>query len=223
MSSMPTIQAMHLLPMEPADVASGLALLIWQVDRPAGWWLRLTVNDEPLATVPAAWGEAWLHLDRRQANTVNAALTDQPDRVFAATPALRALRDLDWPPDARVRVIREGQVIHDAPLWSARDSRPGFGGLFGHGGFGRDGATAPGLGLSELGVGPFGLDDDAWSWQPDRPDDDADLTLAILTADGRTLATHTASSTPVHSTPEPPREMRLDPDWTLHFSTASAG
>lgn len=222
MNPAPTIQALHLLPGDPTDVGATLALLTWRVDRPAGWWLRLTVNDEPLAFVPAAWGETWLHLDRRRDLTVQATLTDGPDQAVAETAALRVLRDLDWPPDARVRISRDQQTIHDAPLWSARDSRPGFGGLFGHGGFGRDGATARGIGLSEMGIGPFGLDDNAWTWQPDRPLDDAVHTIAITTADGQPLATHTEPFIADWSAPDPPRDLHMDPDWTLRFSASNA-
>lgn len=151
--------------------------------------------------------EAWISCDRRRPHCLEllAVPTDDPDSAegfWRTWPAsltgcdsssgrfvVRLLRDERLPVKTQILVRLDGQEIDRLPLWADDEHRAGFGALFGLGQFGRDAATALGLGRGELGVGPLGLDGVAWRWQGDDwPAGTHVLELAAVDLAGQAVA-----------------------------------
>ncbi|MCC7145156.1 MAG: hypothetical protein IT443_01785 [Phycisphaeraceae bacterium] len=78
---------------------------------------------------------------------------------------LDLIRDERLPVDSRMVVRVDGRESDEGLLWAGDENRGGFGLLFGLGAFGHDAAGGLGLGLGELGMGPLGVDGQAWHWR----------------------------------------------------------
>lgn len=181
--------------------AAGTCLLSWQMNASAGYRVQVYINGRLHDTaVDAQQRQMWLHLDRSIENRVALLAVDPADRwtdhsdQLSIDPPANSLaefalhRDLALPVDAEVELSVDGQATHRGPLWSALDTRGGFGGVFGHGEFGHDDLTGPGLGLGEFGAGPFGSDGAAWRWSTGRlTAGDHTIGVSVLDDAGRTV------------------------------------
>lgn len=166
-----------LWPVEPDR--PGPALLSWRVGDLDGRAVQVYVNDRLYDVVfDEQQRELWLHLERRGetwvellAVDVREAWADRSERLAGWSPRfvggadLTMVRDEAWPVESRVVVSVDGEDHSPQRLWRAWESRGGFGGLFGRGGFGYDLATGSGIGLGEFGLGAFGADGNAWRWE----------------------------------------------------------
>jgi hypothetical protein len=216
-----TIEQLLLLPSEPADVGHGLALLIWRIDPPTDRWIHVRINGDHHTSERAEVGELWLHLDRRVAADVLVVVTDSPDPPAVDPAPVQLLRNPAMPVDTQITIAIDGEPLQSEPLWSPTDHRMGFGGQFGDSDFGRDGATAPGHGLAGLGVGPHGFGDQLYRYTPDPgtlAPGEHELGITLTTPDGRMLAETAPVAVAVDQPIGQPRDLRIDPDWTLRFT-----
>jgi len=89
------------------------------------------------------------------------AAQQQPSWVYSQS----AIRDIEHGPHDRLVLLGDGatgelapQPLRSREIWPQWAGRWAFGeDMFGQGGFGYDGALAPGMGKGAFGAGPFGL------------------------------------------------------------------
>lgn len=209
----------------------------WRIVATEDRMVQVYVNDELVdVTDDPAQRDAWLIVDRARTNriellavsmtnggAVGEARADMlggwsPRVVDRAEVAL--LRDEALPVDTRIAVSVDGAVVADRPLWPGDVPRSGFGGLFGVGGFGRDAASAPGLGRGELGHGPLGIDATAWRWsQAHLPPGPHTLALTAQHRDGQAISPPLNPPPLVaDALPEPAYDLAIDTDFTLTWT-----
>lgn len=183
----PTQSLFRLVLARPAQTAAGdhttLVHLAWFfVDQsPTEHLIRVFLDGQPYATLPATPQQAWLALDRATPHTLEllAVPVDQADQdpqrhlktwspPYTMRPRLELPRDPDAPINATFSVAKDdGQTLASSLVWPADVARGGFGSLFGVSPFGHDNAASPGLGLAPFGHGP--LDLDAPPFMPNLP------------------------------------------------------
>jgi hypothetical protein len=181
---------------------AGLARVSWSVDGLAGRSVRIYVDGVLWDVVcDGAVGEAWLMLDGAGARRVELASVAATE-AFAGGADSTPLEVAGWSPgfetSAELAVIRDERLAVESEVrvsvdgvddgghryWDAAESRGGFGGLFGAGGFGWDGGASVGLGLGEFGVYGFGFGGTAWRWRDDGLSE-GDHVLGLRVEDGR--------------------------------------
>lgn len=210
------------------------------------WWhsasaedllVQIYVNDELIdVSGHPAQREAWLIVDRTRTNRIEllavsaaggGAMADpRPDLLGGWAPKVidRAdvalLRDESLPIDTQVAISVDGQVVSRRPLWTGDVPRSGFGGLFGVGGFGRDAASALGLGRGELGFGPLGTDATAWRWsQSNLPPGDHDIEAIAQHPDGQPISPPlTQAPLTTDALPQPATALAIETDFTLTWT-----
>ena len=127
--------------------------LSWIASQQGERLVRVYVNDELYdVSIDSAQREMWLYADLVRLVRVELVMvevkdawTDIVEQLGGWTPAINEsaemamVRDEAMPIDARVVVSVDGVDKAEGRLWSAMDSRSGFGGLFGEGEFGQIG------------------------------------------------------------------------------------
>jgi len=226
----------HVLLRPTVPDAPGLCLLTWRTtaEEFAGRATQVYVDGvlHDVVTDPRQ-REMWLHLDRLTPTRVELLAVDESrmwrdhaDALdawspgFTTTASVAIERDESWPFDSRVVVTVDGEDEPSRPLWSPRDARGGFGGMFGDGGFGWDMSTSVGHGVGLFGRGRFGAGGTAWRWSHDAlPDGEHEIDLRIETADGATIATlDTPVQVGIEHPPAPPTNVGIDDSFTLTWA-----
>lgn len=230
----PTQDNFALVLLRPCDPdGPGLAHLSWRLHRPDDRVVQVYVNGSlfDAATDPMQ-REMWLHLDRATDVRIELLLTPAGDAWvnhaarlsgwspgFVTEAALAMVRDESLPADSRVMVMVDGQSDSGHRLWTQRDGRGGFGGLFGIGSFGTDDAAGAGAGMGQFGLGPFGMDGDAWRWRrDDLPAGEHVLEVRVIDGAGRVEAQLPQPVTiTLDALPQPAKHLTIDDEWTLHW------
>jgi hypothetical protein len=179
--------------------------------------------------------EMWLMLDRSRSHRIE-LLAVQPgdgsiwaehrerlatwDPPFAGPAAAAVIRDPRLPVDTNVSIAVDGEPAASGPMWPADEHRGGFGALFAEGAFGWDTATAPGLGMGELGMGPLGEDGTAWSWQSDElAPGTHELALSAFDRTGQATANPVAfEDIDIETLPAAAVGVAIDDDFTLSWT-----
>jgi hypothetical protein len=225
----------ELVLLDPAvSGATSLARLTWRAPQQGNRVVQAYVNGRLYdVTATADQPEMWLWLDRSidlhvQLLAVPAELAraDLSAELDGWSPRLNTgaelaiLRDESLAVDSRVVVSVDGAAEPARALWSTRDHRGGLGALFGIGGFGRDEATAPGLGLGEFATGRFGVDGSALRWRrDDLPPGEHAIDLHVEDARGRRIAElDEPIQVTIDALPQPARDLQLDDDFVLHWT-----
>lgn len=171
--------------------------------------------------------ELWVLVDRSQPHRIELLAIDadrpdlwmrsQPQAISSAAdgsvvrPCITLLRDPNLPPDARVEIHVDGKALTHQPMWDHDEPRSGFGGLFGYGAFGYDDATAWGLGLGQLGLGPLGQDATAWHWHgPPLSPGTHQLAVQVRDGAGRVVTTAHTSQVAVDPAPASVTSLAID-------------
>lgn len=183
-------------------VDAGLALLSWQLSDGAERLVQVYLNGQLHdAALDAQQRQLWMQLDRSIDNCVELLAVSPADRwcdfssrLSAIDPPIESratvaiVRDPSLPIDAQVELQVDAMVQRRSALWSALDTRGGFGSAMGLAQFGWDELTSPGLGAAEFGVGPFGSEGRAWRYETDRLGPGSHtLSLSVRDAAGRIL------------------------------------
>jgi hypothetical protein len=211
---------------------TGLTLLTWQVNEPGNCAVQVYVNEHLYEVVerPGAC-ELWMQLDRTQDVRVELLAVDpgrswtpSVDALQSWSPRLRSRVSLaiprpnELPVDARAVLTVNGVNEPSVPLWSDAESRSGFGGLMGIGGFGYDDATSIGFGLGLFGRSPLGTDDpDLRLTRDELPPGEHTASAFILDHAGNRVADAAAVTIETSALPRPASSLTIDPTMTLHW------
>ncbi|MAE62301.1 MAG: hypothetical protein CMJ49_13210 [Planctomycetaceae bacterium] len=217
------------------DDGSAMALLSWVAPDQGDRLVQVYVNDVLAdVSVDASQREMWLHLDRARPVRVEllavdpqAALNDHATDLHGWSPrftqraALAITRDETLPVESVAIVSVDDAEDFGHRLWRDTDYRSGFGALFGIGEFARDGATGPGLGRGEFGVGQFGADGCAWRWQRgDLSPGAHTIDLRMESPEGREVGRLDAPlDVYIDALPSPAKGVQLDDVATLSWQT----
>ena len=113
-------------------------------------------------------------------------------------------RSVDVALDARVRLSLDATVQGETPVWTSREARPGFGGMFGSSDFGFEFPVGPGLGRAWFGSGPLGCDSDPIVWPIGRSDASRNVMIEVLNAEGDPVKSGSMNIGPTWRLPNPP-------------------
>jgi hypothetical protein len=211
---------------------AGLALLTWQVNEPGDRVVQVYVNEQLYDVVEQPNACAlWMQLDRTQDVRVELLAVDRDrawvsevDALSSWSPRLRSQvslafgRSNELPVDARAVLTVNGVAEPSVPLWGDADSRSGFGGLMGIGGFGYDDATSIGFGLGLFGRSPLGTDDpDLRLTRDDLAAGEHTLSAAVTDDAGNVLAQSAALAIDTSALPQPAARVTLDDSMTIHW------
>ncbi len=129
------------------------------------------------------------------------------------------IRDERLAVDTRLRVSVDGEGEDAGAMWGPLDHRGGFGALFGEGGFGIDAATGPGLGVGELGMGPLGVDGEAWRWRRgDLEAGDYEVVVGAVDREGQRAGVDAGPiAVSVEALPRAGAGLSMDADFTLRW------
>ncbi|MHB1156096.1 MAG: hypothetical protein ACYC26_04575 [Phycisphaerales bacterium] len=202
----------------------GLLHLTWIASQQGQRFVQVYVNGELYdVSMNAGQREMWLHTDGLSDVSVELRMVEADqawmDQSGRSVAELALLRDEGLPIDARVVVSVDGTDAAEGRLWDAMNFRSGFGGLFGEGEFGHDAASAPGMGMGELGVGAMGMDGVAWRWTSQAmAAGEHVLALRVTDMTGRTIAqAGEARVVEIDANAKPASGLGIDGTFTLHI------
>ncbi len=216
---------------------SNHALLSWRSHGQGNRLVQVYVDGQRYdVTTRASQQHMWLHVDRTRSVRVELLAVDRQEAwrdhrmllkgwspAICSHASLAMARDERLPIDSRVIVKVDDQDEPAMALWTDADARAGFGGLHGLGEFGRDHATAPGLGIGEFGFGPIGYGGSAWQWErDDLAAGEHELSVRVFDAvDIVAAELEQTRQVTITSLPDPAHSARSDSNFELTWKASS--
>lgn len=205
---------------QPAADDPGLVHLIWSAPTQGDRVVRVLIDGALYAVSTDPIERAvWLLLDPTLPHRITLQAVDDDENAWAwDRPTTAIVRDLSLPIGTQVRLTAEDGRQWTAPLFGVGTDRPGFGAVFGVGGFGHDLSVGPGLGRGALGLGPLGAGGDALRLRGEQLGAGSHELAASLISPGSidSPATTLTLDNPV-ITP-PPLQLQADAAGTLTWS-----